>query len=142
MAKPATNAVGKKQKGLLALATSISLKLLTGISIGFLFHEPIERVVDFVQYHNTPASKHSYQDTRGFDGKVYTNEYGERQTYIVTTGEEPQKIPIDKDLLPVNSELEKRLLERYQNMSPEEAKKVLPFLEKQKEIIYQKIESK
>jgi len=140
MAKPATKAIGKKQKGLLGLVTSSIFKVstLTGLILGFTAHEYIERLIDSVFYRNVPVAKTSYQDPRGVDIKIYTNENGERQTYIVTTGENSLKLPLDRHLLPPSEYLEPELVERYKNMSHKEAMQVQPFFEKRLEILYRK----
>jgi len=85
-----------------------------------------------------PVAKTSYQDPRGVDIKIYTNENGERQTYIVTTGENSLKLPLDRHLLPPSEYLEPELVERYKNMSHKEAMQVQPFFEKRLEILYRK----
>jgi len=141
MAKPATKAIGKKQKGLLSIIANSILKpsLITGIIIGVGAHEYVERAIDTILYKNVPVAETSYQDPRGVDVKVYTNEHGQRQTYIVGNGENPVKVPFDKRVLPKKEYLEPALTERYKEMSAEEAEDVLPFAKKRLEIIYEKI---
>jgi hypothetical protein len=139
MAKPATKSIGPKQKGILTIVSGLSLKFIPAFVMGVMFHSPAERLVDYFINHNVPVAETSYQDLRGADTAIYTNENGERQLYLVTEGENAQKVPIDRDLLPPESELEKRLLERYKQMQEEQARDIVPFLSKQQEIIYGKI---
>jgi IMP dehydrogenase/GMP reductase len=140
MAKPAAKSIAPKQTGVVALLSGVSLKIIPGIIVGFMFHEQIERAVDYILYHNVPVSETSYRDSRGADTKIYTNEKGERQLYIVAEGENQQKVAIDTDLLPVQKQLEERILQRYKKMTPEQAEKVVPFVDAQKKIIYGKLE--
>jgi hypothetical protein len=142
MAVITKNSVAPKQKGLFGLMGSFAFKYVTPFVVALTFHEDVERVFDYVLYHNVPVAVESYQDPRGLDTKVYTNEKGQRQTYMITTGETPQKIPICQDLLPAKYELEKRVLERYKSLTPEEAVDYVGFLKKQQEILSQKIGQK
>lgn len=142
MAKPAVKALAPKQIGFLGFLSGISIKIVPGIIMGFMFHEHIERAIDYVLYHNVPVAQTSYQDPRGADTRIYTNENGERQLYVVTQGQNPQKVALDRDLLPLQSQLEEKLLQRYRNMNENQASDVLPFIESQKNIIYEKIKKK
>jgi hypothetical protein len=113
MLKPVPT-IGKQNSGIVAAITSfMGMGTLTGILLGYSFSEHIDRGVDFFLYHNVPVAETSYQDPRAIDIKIMTNEKGERQTYVVTTGDKPKKVPICHDLLPTEEHLIPALKERY-----------------------------
>ncbi|MBW2994759.1 hypothetical protein KY312_00255 [Candidatus Woesearchaeota archaeon] len=134
----------KKSKGLIGIILPAIFKVSTlyGIIIGFTCQEYIERGIDYFLYRNVPVSQQSYQDPRAVDVKIYNNEIGERQAYLIANGREECRYALDKDLLPVQDKLEEMLAKRCKNMTPRQARQYLLSLGKQAEILKSKMEGK
>ena len=97
---------------------------------------------EYFLYRNVPVLSQSYQDPRAVDIKVYNNEVGERQTYVVVNGSDEKRYALDKDLLPVQDDFEDMILQRCKNMTPSQARQYIVSLGKQAEVLKSKLEEK